>query len=108
AIRFVQGAAFGAVLSLSVAVIGRVAPSGQAAARGQSRRVVLMAVGDGAFPLIGGLLVAVGWWAPFTLGTICLPVALLAWLVIPDMRPGRKLSARASTRTVLRAPAVLG
>ncbi|RIQ18287.1 MFS transporter [Jiangella rhizosphaerae] len=118
AVRFAQGAAFGAVLSLTVGIIGDVAPSGAAAARGQSRRIIAMAIAEAVLPIVAGLLLAwgLGWSSPFALQLLALPLAVLAWRVLPPLvrAPGRSEAAgkRAENsggmRAVLRAPAVVG
>ena len=119
AVRFVQGAAFGAVLSLTVAVIGDVVASGPAAARGQSRRIIMMAIAEAVLPIIAGLLLAwhLGWSSPFALQLLALPLALMAWRVLPPLvRAPAHTAADAvkppekpgGMRAVLRAPAVVG
>lgn len=125
AIRFVQGAAFGAVLSLTVSVIGDVVPTGPAAARGQSRRIILMAIAEAVLPVIAGLLLAwnLGWSAPFALQLLAVPLAVLAWRVLPPLHRAAPdasgAEAAADTvgppekkpggmRAVLKAPAVVG
>ncbi|MBB5790877.1 MFS transporter [Jiangella mangrovi] len=124
AVRFVQGAAFGAVLSLTVAVIGDVVSSGPAAARGQSRRIIMMAIAEAVLPIIAGLLLAwhLGWSSPFALQLLALPLALMAWRVLPPLvraPAGAEADAvgtpdapadpkQSGMRAVLRAPAVVG
>lgn len=119
AVRFVQGAAFGAVLSLTVAVIGDVVASGPAAARGQSRRIIMMAIAEAVLPIVAGLLLAwqLGWSSPFALQLLALPLALMAWRVLPPLvRAPAGAAADAvgppgktgGMRAVLRAPAVVG
>ena len=106
-VRLVQGAAFGAVLSLSVAIIGDVASSTRAAAKGQSRRVVSISAFESILPMAGGVLVAFAWYAPFAMQLLALPCAVAAWLVLPTGTGGRDGPAPAGTRAVLSAPAVL-
>ncbi|WP_116951442.1 MFS transporter [Jiangella endophytica] len=124
AIRFVQGAAFGAVLSLTVGIIGDVAPTGAAAARGQSRRIIAMAIAEAVLPIAAGLLIAwgLGWSSPFALQLLAVPLAVLAWRVLPPLRRPAPESGTAGSagsagaappssggmRAVLRAPAVVG
>lgn len=119
AIRFVQGAAFGAVLSLTVGIIGDVAPSGAAAARGQSRRIIAMAIAEAVLPIAAGLLLAwgLGWSSPFALQLLALPLAVLAWRVLPPLRRSGPAagsdgdgapSRSGGMRAVLKAPAVVG
>ncbi|PZF80363.1 MFS transporter, partial [Jiangella anatolica] len=116
AIRFAQGAAFGAILSLTVGIIGDVVPSGAAAARGQSRRIIAMAIAEAVLPIAAGLLLAwgLGWSSPFALQLLALPLAVLAWRTLPGRRlPAAKAAdgttpAGGGMRAVLRAPAVVG
>jgi ACDE family multidrug resistance protein len=108
-VRFVQGIVFGALLSITVGIIGSVAPSGQAAHRGQSRRIVAMAAAETLFPIIAGLMLALAWYAPFSTQTLTLPLAVVAWFVLPD---GAKRAARdtkdAPAVSVWKAPAIVG
>jgi predicted MFS family arabinose efflux permease len=105
--RALQGAAFGAALSLSVAIIGLVVPSGPAAARGQSRRIIAMAVAEAVAPAVGGVLIALAWWAPFGVTLLALPAAVLAWLWLPSARP--KPRPRGQARAAVRSsPALVG
>lgn len=123
AIRFVQGAAFGAVLSLTVGVIGDVVASGPAAARGQSRRIIMMAIAEAVLPIIAGLLLAwhLGWSSPFALQLLALPLAVMAWRVLPPLRRSTPDASTAKgaadtvgapkqspMRAVLKAPAIVG
>jgi MFS transporter, ACDE family, multidrug resistance protein len=109
AVRFVQGIVFGALLSITVGIIGSVAPSGQAAHRGQSRRIVAMAAAETLFPIVGGMTLALAWYAPFSMQVLTLPLAVVAWFVLPD---GAKRAARdtkdAPAVSVWKAPAIVG
>lgn len=108
--RFIQGIVFGALLSITVGIIGSVAPSGAAAHRGQSRRIVAMAVSEALFPVVGGLLLAVSWYAPFGMQLLTLPLAVVAWFVLPDARKAEdeKGSGDGPRRSVWQAPAIVG
>jgi MFS transporter, ACDE family, multidrug resistance protein len=109
AVRFVQGIVFGALLSITVGIIGSVAPSGQAAHRGQSRRIVAMAAAETLFPIIAGMTLALAWYAPFSMQILTLPLAVVAWYVLPE---GPKRAARgakdAPAVSVWKAPAIVG
>jgi MFS family permease len=83
-VRFVQGIVFGALLSMTVGIIGSVAPTGPAAHRGQSRRIVAMAAAEALFPIIGGLMLALAWYAPFAMQVLALPLAVVAWFVFRE------------------------
>lgn len=107
AVRFVQGAAFGAVLSLSVAIIGAVVPTGPAAARAQGRRIVTMAAAEAGLPVLGALLLALAWYAPFALQVLALPVAVAAWVALPAGSPVRTTTRGTKIRAVLGTPALV-
>lgn len=104
ATRFLQGAAFGTVVALSVAIIGEVVPSGPPAARAQGRRNISMALGQAVFPPIAGLLLALSWFAPFAMQFLAIPLGLVAWTVLPPIRYRRKRSVRGTTREAVSVP----
>ena len=108
AVRFVQGAAFGVVMALSVSIIGGVVASGSSAAKAQGRRIIFMSAAEAVFPVTAGLLLALAWHAAFLLQILALPLAVLAWLVLPSVRPNSKTGAKAATREVLATPAFAG
>lgn len=109
AVRFVQGMAFGAVLSVSVAIIGSVAPSGPRAARAQGQRIIAMAGAEAVFPVVAGLVLPLAWYAPFALQVLALPAAVVAWLVLPSVRPTRAVTgARAGARALWESPSFIG
>ena len=109
AVRFVQGIVFGALLSMTVGIIGSVAPTGQAAHRGQSRRIVAMAAAEALFPIGGGLLLALAWYAPFSMQILALPLAIVAWFVLSDgERPSRRETKDSAVESVWKAPAIVG
>ena len=108
AVRFVQGAAFGAVQSMSVGIIGGVVATGPRAARAQGRRIIAMSSAEAVFPVAAGALLAVAWFAPFGLQLLALPVAAFCWAVLPSARPSRKKGAGAGMRAVASSPAFFG
>jgi ACDE family multidrug resistance protein len=109
AVRFVQGIVFGALLSMTVGIIGAVAPTGQAAHRGQSRRIVAMAAGEALFPIAGALMLTLAWYAPFGLQILALPLAIVAWFVLPDgVPPSRRDAKEGPVESVWKAPAIVG
>jgi MFS transporter, ACDE family, multidrug resistance protein len=108
-VRFVQGIVFGALLSITVGIIGSVAPSGPAGHRGQSRRIVAMAACETLFPIVAGMMLALAWYAPFSVQLLTLPLAVVAWFVLPE---GQKRASRdtkdAAAVSVWKAPAIVG
>lgn len=107
AVRFVQGIAFGAVLSMSVAIIGAVVPSGPPAAKAQGQRIITMAGAEAVFPAVAGVLVTIAWFAPFALQLLAFPAAALCWAVLPSVRTARKAGG-GGLRTVVSSPAFAG
>lgn len=108
-IRFLQGAAFGVVMALSVSIIGGVVASGPPAARAQGRRIVYMSAAEAVFPVTAGLLLTFGWYASFVLQVLALPLALLSWFFLPTVRPPRKAGgAKAAMREVVETPGFVG
>lgn len=83
--RAVQGVAFAALLPLSITMVADVR-TGAEGVRLQGYRSVAMSTFDAALPIVGGVLAAVAWYAPFALQVLTLPVAAAAWLVLPPDR----------------------
>jgi MFS family permease len=108
AVRFVQGIVFGALQSMTVGIIGSVALSGRAAHRDQSRRIVAMAASESVFPVIGGMLLAVSWYAPFATQMLTLPLAVVAWFVLKDHQEEPRKASDGAKTSVWQAPAVVG
>jgi MFS family permease len=86
-VRAVQGAAFGAILALTVTMIGDVL-TGPRQGTAQGRRVIAMTAGEAIFPAAAGVAVGVAWYAPFALQVLALPIAVFGWLVIPELGGG--------------------
>ncbi len=108
AVRFVQGIVFGALQSMTVGIIGSVALSGRAAHRDQSRRIVAMAASESVFPVIGGMLLAVSWFAPFATQLLTLPLAAVAWFVLKDRQDEPRKANDVVKESIWHAPAVVG
>ena len=109
-VRAIQGAASAAVLSLTITMIGDTA-GGPDQVMAQGFRSVLMKVGDAIFPILGGLLAGITWWAPFTAQIITIPVALLAWFSLsrfPEPRDGRVEGATRKLRSLHTDPSIIG
>jgi MFS family permease len=107
-VRFVQGIAFGAVLSMSVAIIGAVVSSGPPAARAQGQRIITMASAEAVFPAAAGVLLTIAWFAPFALQVLALPTAAFCWAVLPAVRTSRSGSHGGGLRAVASSPAFVG
>ena len=109
AIRAFQGTMFAGLMPLTMTILGD-AFSGAALIEAQGRRTVTMHIGDGSLPIIGGLLVAFGWRAPWLGQILAVPfgIAVLATMTDPQpltARTRRPMGLRALAR-VFRSPAV--
>lgn len=83
AIRIVQGTAFGAILPLTMIILGDIV-RGREQLRAQATRNLAMGFGDSLFPVLGGVLVALGDWRyALALQVLTIPLALLAWRTLP-------------------------
>ena len=107
-VRVLQGAAYGVLQTMTVAIIGDFR-RGRAQAGAQGMRSVSLTLGEAGLPVIGGLLVLVHWRAPFVVQASCL---VLAWLVqrrLPETRraDGVEAPPRVPTREVIREPLVV-
>ena len=91
-IRFLQGVAFAGVMPLTMTVLGDVF-GGSDLIRAHGRRSVVMAVGDGILPVVGGALVTFGWFVPWLGQLLAIPlgIAILAKLVdVPALEADEK------------------
>jgi MFS family permease len=107
-VRALQGAAFGAVLGLTITLIGDVvSASGQV--RAQGRRIVWITIGEALFPMLSGVVVAVAWFAPYALTALALPLGIWGAVALPATPPEAR--GRAPLRGVvvsLRDPGIAG
>jgi ACDE family multidrug resistance protein len=85
ALRFLQGIGFGALMPLSMTLIGD-ALRGAAQVRAQSHRQVGMALGEFVLPLVGAALATVSWQLALGAQGFLLPLALVGLLVLTDTR----------------------
>jgi len=83
--RSVQGAAFAAVLPLTMTLIADARVGGDQV-KGQSHRSVAMKVGETLGPALGGALVLISWFAPLALQILALPLAAASWRHVPTGR----------------------
>ena len=83
AIRFVQGTAFAGMMPLTMTILGD-AFSGPALIRAHGRRTVANHVSDGSLPILGGLIVAFGWQAPWLGQLVAIPFGVLVLVLLTD------------------------
>jgi len=98
-LRFVQGAAFGVVLSLSIAAVSHSSDAVELA-RSQRTRLVAMAAGEVVFPILSGAVLAFASWQwVFALQAAALPIAVLCWWALPAARPAPATAPIGAART---------
>jgi MFS family permease len=107
-LRVIQGAAFAAILPLTITLIGDVR-SGVAQIAAQGHRSIVMFAAEALLPVAGGGLVLLSWSAPFLLQTLTLPLAVACWFLIPDVVETASRSTGSFPRLLelLRQPPVL-
>lgn len=83
AVRALQGAMFGAILALTIASVSR-SVSVKRSTAAQSKRVVIVALGESVAPLASGVAIeASSWSSVFLLQTLAIPMAVLCIARLP-------------------------
>lgn len=100
-LRGLQGAAFAGFMPVTITILGDLyaGPTGSTA---QGLRVSLNGVSSVVTPAVVGVLVALAWQYPFLLTGLAFPVAVLAYLVLPETG-GVRAEGDASVLETLRA-----
>jgi MFS family permease len=108
-LRVVQGVGAAPIIALNVALIGDLF-DGRARTAAVGYNSAALNVGTACYPAVGGAVAALGWYWPFALPIIALPMAgLVAWLLdVPAEAAASESSAPGSLWTVLRQPDILG
>ena len=83
AIRFAQGLAFAGLLPLTMTILGD-AFRGSELIRGQGRRSIAMLTGDGILPILGGVLAASTWQAPWLGQLLAVPFGFMVLAKMTD------------------------
>lgn len=99
ALRFIQGAAAAGLSTLSMALIGDVFTGDErAAAMGYNGSV--LSVGTATYPFIGGILATFGWYYPFYIFLVAIPIGIAILLFLDIDGPERPASFRTYLREV--------
>lgn len=108
ALRFVQGIGAAALNVLYITLIGDLYSQRQTAAMGYNASVI--SVGTAAFPAVGGALASAGWYYPFLLPLLAIPLGVLALFSLenpePDRQHGLGTYLRQTWRSVVHGQAV--
>jgi len=111
AVRVFQGAAYGVLQTMTVAIIGDFR-RGRAQAGAQGMRSVSLTLGEAVLPILGGVLVLWHWRAAVAVQAGCLVLAWLVWRRLPEDRPaalaeGQTAPPRVPMAEVVREPLVV-
>lgn len=82
-LRGFQGAAYAALMPVTVALLGDLY-SGSLGSAAQGLRVSLNGIGSSAVPILAGFLAGYAWNYPFFIFVLVIPVTLLMYLCIPE------------------------
>lgn len=98
-LRFIQGCGAAALGMLSVTVIGDIfSGNDRDAAMGYNSSV--LSLGTGSYPALGGALATLGWYYPFALPLVAIPVGLLVLFSLDNPEPGGEQSLKQYFRDV--------
>lgn len=111
ALRFVQGIGVAALGTLNVTLIGDLY-AGQERSAAMGYNASILSIGTGSYPAIGGALALLGWYYPFALPVLAVPIGLLALFYLKAPEPqtgaaGLKAYFR-NVRDILRDRRVIG
>lgn len=86
-LRVLQGAAVGALLPITITIIGD-SVAGRTQVRAQAWRNVAMKIGGAVSPAAGGVLAGIAWQAPFLLELAAIPIGVAAIFTVAPGRVG--------------------
>ncbi len=84
-IRVIQGIAFAGIFPLSIILVAESA-KGVSIMKKQGLRSVSQQTADTLYPLLGGVLATVAWYAPYLTGALTIPLAIFVFLGIEGPR----------------------
>jgi ACDE family multidrug resistance protein len=85
-LRFVQGVGAAALGAINVTVIGDLY-SGHERTEAMGYNSSVLSVGTASYPVIGGLLATLGWYYPFALPLVAVPIGLLVLFSLRNPEP---------------------
>ncbi|MCP8304984.1 MAG: MFS transporter [archaeon] len=85
-LRFFQGIGAASLGSLNVTIIGDLY-SGEECTKAMGYNASVLSVGSASYPAIGGALAMVGWYYPFILPFIAIPIGLLVLFSLKNPEP---------------------
>ncbi|MBW4630959.1 MAG: MFS transporter [Iphinoe sp. HA4291-MV1] len=101
-LRFLQGIGAAPLLSLSITLIGDLyVGDKRTTAIGYNTSVT--STGTAIYPLIGGILATLGWYYPFLLPIVAIPVGLLVLFVLKNPEPQGERNLREYLKNAVKA-----
>lgn len=101
-LRFLQGIGAASLLSLSITLIGDLYAAGRrTTAMGYNASVT--SIGTACYPTIGGLLATFGWYYPFLLPIVAIPIGLLVLFVLKNPEPQGERNLKEYLKNALQA-----
>jgi MFS family permease len=85
-LRFLQGIGAASLLSLSITLIGDLY-TGDKRTTAMGYNASITSIGTASYPLIGGALATLGWYYPFMLPIIAIPIGLLVLFGLKNPEP---------------------
>ncbi len=87
-LRFVQGTGAAAIGALNVTMVGDIF-SGNQRAEAMGYNSAVLSIGATLYPAVGGALALIGWYAPFYLPLLAVPVAFVIIFKLHNPEPGQ-------------------
>jgi predicted MFS family arabinose efflux permease len=84
-LRVVQALGFSAAVPVTITIFSELY-EGRQEATGQGMRAAGINIAIMIVPFVSGLLFTIGWYLPFAIYLVAIPVAMWAWAVLPESR----------------------
>ncbi|MBW7997938.1 MAG: MFS transporter [Candidatus Glassbacteria bacterium] len=98
--RVLQGTGAASLFALNVTLIGDLY-MGRSRAEALGYNAGVLSMGTAGYPALGGMLAAAGWYYPFALSAVAIPLALLVWKYLENPRTIKPESLGSYFRNVL-------
>ncbi len=99
--RFIQGVGSAAIGALNVTMVGDIF-SGNQRAEAMGYNSAVLSIGATLYPVIGGALAIIGWYAPFYLPLLAIPVAFIILFYLHNPEPEKSSDVGAYLKKVLK------
>jgi predicted MFS family arabinose efflux permease len=100
-LRFLQGIGAASLLSLGVTLIGDLY-TGAKRTTAMGYNASVSSIGTALYPTLGGALATMGWFYPFMLPLVAIPVGLLVWFLLKNPEPKSDRSLKVYLQNALK------